>query len=265
MKTEYMFNASSEPGRQQVDCLTSMLDDTSNRMITDLGIAPGWRCLELGAGNGSIAHWLASRVCPDGAVVAVDADTRWLDRAPNVVAHQQDINDGLPGDGGFDLIHARLLLMHLSRREQLLGDLVEALAPGGWLLLGELSGRRATAVAASDPADTALFERVLEVGMNRVARPGGMDLEWGHDVADHMLRAGLTQVRSEEFAFTAAGGSPGLRYYESLLNQVAEPLHDVGITEDELRRFSELMRDPGFMAWSYQFVFTWGRRPPVQD
>lgn len=56
------------------------------------GIQPSWRCLELGAGAGSIAHWLASR-CPDGQVVATDLGTTFLAArsAPNlrVLRHEK--------------------------------------------------------------------------------------------------------------------------------------------------------------------------------
>jgi ubiquinone/menaquinone biosynthesis C-methylase UbiE len=43
-----------------------------------VGIKPSWRCLELGAGAGSVARWLAAWV-PDGSVVATDIDTLFLD------------------------------------------------------------------------------------------------------------------------------------------------------------------------------------------
>jgi 2-polyprenyl-3-methyl-5-hydroxy-6-metoxy-1,4-benzoquinol methylase len=38
----------------------------------------GWRCLEVAAGRGSMAVWLAEQVGPAGQVVATDIDTRYL-------------------------------------------------------------------------------------------------------------------------------------------------------------------------------------------
>ena len=52
----------------------------------------GWRCLEFGAGGGSIAAWLCDRVAPDGAVVATDLDTTVLEE----VAHPDLDEDDLP-------------------------------------------------------------------------------------------------------------------------------------------------------------------------
>jgi predicted O-methyltransferase YrrM len=48
------------------------------RHLIDLGIAPGWRCLEVGAGGGGVARWLAERVGETGRVVATDINTRFL-------------------------------------------------------------------------------------------------------------------------------------------------------------------------------------------
>jgi ubiquinone/menaquinone biosynthesis C-methylase UbiE len=49
-------------------------------------VQPGWRCLEVGAGRGSMAVWLAEQVGPTGHVVATDVDTRYLERldVPNL-------------------------------------------------------------------------------------------------------------------------------------------------------------------------------------
>src|SRR6266436_997381 len=41
---------------------------------------PGWRCLEVGAGRGSMAVWLADRVGEGGKVVATDIDVTYLKR-----------------------------------------------------------------------------------------------------------------------------------------------------------------------------------------
>src|SRR3712207_7018804 len=49
---------------------------------TALGVGEGWRCLELGGGNGSIAEWLSARVSPSGSVTAIDIDPVLLELIP---------------------------------------------------------------------------------------------------------------------------------------------------------------------------------------
>src|SRR5438093_11116540 len=53
-------------------------DPTSARRLEATGVRAGWRCLEVGAGHGSIARWLASQVAPSGSVVALDLETSLL-------------------------------------------------------------------------------------------------------------------------------------------------------------------------------------------
>jgi trans-aconitate methyltransferase len=43
------------------------------------------------------------------------------------------VTDPLP-EASFDLIHARLVLVHLPEREKVLARLMAALKPGGWLV-----------------------------------------------------------------------------------------------------------------------------------
>ena len=52
-------------------------DPYTTARIEALGIADDWHCLEIGAGKGSMAYWLADR-CPRGRVVATDLDTSLL-------------------------------------------------------------------------------------------------------------------------------------------------------------------------------------------
>src|SRR6476661_6666238 len=58
-------------------------------------VQPGWRCLEVGAGRGSMAAWMAEQVGPTGQVVATDIDTRYLSRLdiPNLEVIQHSILD----------------------------------------------------------------------------------------------------------------------------------------------------------------------------
>ena len=103
----------------RLSALASMFDATTQRHLLGRGVGPGWHCLEVGGGGGSIASWLANRVLPDGRVVATDLDTRFLETLsiPNLEVRRHDIvTDPLP-ESTFDLIHVRLVLVHLSQWE----------------------------------------------------------------------------------------------------------------------------------------------------
>lgn len=74
-----------------------------------MGVNPGWMCLEVGGGGGSIARWLGEKVGADGHVVVTDINPRWLDiQAANVeLRHHDIVSDELP-EHAFDPIHAHV-------------------------------------------------------------------------------------------------------------------------------------------------------------
>ena len=53
-------------------------DPTTFAHLDRIGVGAGWRCLEVGAGGGSVAAWLGERVGPTGHVLALDLDLRHL-------------------------------------------------------------------------------------------------------------------------------------------------------------------------------------------
>ena len=123
--------------RRRLSLLEEVADPLSIRHLEARGVGPGWRCLEVGGGGGSIAAWLARAVGPTGHVLATDIDTRFLDdlAAPNLVVRRHDIAaDDLP-DGAFDLVHARAVLHHLPDHDRALARMTAALRPGGWLVV----------------------------------------------------------------------------------------------------------------------------------
>jgi len=123
---------------ERLDLLEQIYDPSSRRRRAL--VQPGWRCLEVGAGRGSMAVWLAAQVGPTGRVVATDVDTRYLSRLaiPNLEVIEHNILDD-PLDvlepGSFDLVCSRLMLFHLrDRQEEAIRQMAACLRPGGWLV-----------------------------------------------------------------------------------------------------------------------------------
>lgn len=255
----YAFSNRAPQGRQQLDALQDYLDPITTSCLAETGVAAGARCLELGPGGGSIAGWLVERTGPTGQVTAVDKDLSRLPAIPGLEVREHDLQRGLPLPGPYDLIHARLVLVHLPNRRELLRQLVAALAPGGALVLGEFSAAPLAVLTAADPADAALFSRVIDT-MRTVLIGHGVDLDWAHQAHAAMVGAGLTRVRTLEHAESWSGGG-GCRLHAANASYLADRLRHAGVTWAELRRFQELMDDPRFSARSWQFVCTRGRAP----
>src|SRR5216684_6101782 len=120
--------------------LESALDPGTRDHLTRLGVGPGTRCLEVGAGGGSVAFWLAERVAPGGLVVATDLETDFLETAapgyPTLKVLTHDITaEDLPT--GFDFVHARWLVEWLPDKRLALQRMANALRPGGVVLIEE--------------------------------------------------------------------------------------------------------------------------------
>ncbi|GAA3585010.1 methyltransferase domain-containing protein [Amycolatopsis ultiminotia] len=258
--SEYLFDTGSPQGQEHVTGLESILDAKTVEFLGVAGIEPGQRCLELGAGSGSIARRMAERTGAAGTVVAVDLDTGHLVERPGLDVHRHDINDGLPVPGPFDVIHARLVLVHLPRREQIFEMLVDALAPGGWLVLGDCY-RLPQPITAPGEADEEVFRKVWRIASEIVGPAAGQDFGWAHRAYRRMAAAGLDELYAEDFSETAAGDGPHGRISAALVRQAEAPLLAAGCTPDELARFHELLRDPGMRYWFFGIVYTRGRKP----
>lgn len=257
---DYLFDTGSALGAEHLAALERQLDPATLQHLPSDVHGSGWRCLDLGSGAGSIATWLARRVGPRGEVHAVDLDTSRLDPDSGVRIHRHDVREGLGVPGPFDLIHARLLLVHLPDRERIFDELVDALAPGGLVVLGDVSARPLTVVAAPDQDSIDLWQRIQRLSHEVVSPRVGMDFGWGHRVAPRMIDAGLTEVTATETAHLDTGGELGCLLHANLNRQAEPALLAAGATPAELADYRALVANPRFRVWSYQFVCASGRR-----
>src|SRR6516162_5678939 len=167
--------------RERLALLTQFADPITTRRLTDLGVGPGWRCLDVAAGNGSVARWLAERVGREGRVVATDLNPRFLGGhgLPNVEVRRHNILEDDLEAAHYDLVHCRALLMHLPDPVRALRRLVDAVRPGGWLLAEEADG--SSSFGAADPGHTraAGFDRRTRALRAALKATGTMDLELG--------------------------------------------------------------------------------------
>src|SRR5215472_6729260 len=133
----YLFEHSWENERERLAAIEGGLDGSSIACLNAIGVGPGWRCLEVGAGAGSIARWLCERVTSTGAVVATDLETSFLEKleASNLEVRCHDISSDPLEEGAFDLVHARKVLEHLPKPEPALERRYRATKHGGWFPL----------------------------------------------------------------------------------------------------------------------------------
>lgn len=262
----YTLSNADEPARARLAALEAVYNQGTFRVLTTLGIGPGWRCLEIGAGGGSVAAWLADRVGSSGQVCATDIDTRFLRglpaQYPQLEIQEHDIAARVLPKDAFDLVHARLVLEHLPGRTAALRHLVDALAPGGWLVVEAIDFVSEQPDPALNAVDTALFAR-LHAGRAQFLADRGFDLAFARGLARRLRTLGLIEIETEGRAYTWRGGSAGSRVWRGSLAQLHLQLIEGGYFEaEELRRIELMLDDPGFAATSPMVLAVWGRRKP---
>jgi len=194
--TPYLLDNAQPHASRRMQVLARLYDRTTQRALMDAGIQPGWDCLEVGGGGGTIARWMAGQVAPAGSVLCTDIDPRHLGGAalPNLRIERHDIaRDALP-DARFDLIHARLVLIHIPEREAVLARLVAALKPAGWLLIEDFD-----VLSMLPDRDVNPFEVTLATAdaMRTYMNRGGVDARSGRLLHGRFRALGLRNVNAE--------------------------------------------------------------------
>jgi SAM-dependent methyltransferase len=258
----YTFDNDDPAAAERLDLLSAVLDGFTISGLSGLGDLTGRRCLELGAGNGSIAGWLADQAGPSGHVVATDINTRHIptDRGYRVVRHDLT-RDSVP-DGPWDLIHARLVLRHLPARHDILRRLVSALAPGGVLAIGEWDTYRGGLVlAAPEPEAVRLFDTYMNSVEQMLRDARAVDVEWPWQVHAAMTGAGLADVDTVVHARSWPGGSAGALHHAATISLLRTRILAVGMTGEQLDRLCGFLRDPRMVVRGLLSTLTVGRQP----
>jgi len=256
MTQTYVFTNHGPHGAEQHRCLAASYDSITTERLASTGVTDGWHCLEVGAGRGSVARWLAQRVAPTGSVLAADIEPDSIASHPNLTAVKHDIaHDPLPA-ARFDLIVARMVLQHLPQRNESVRKFVDALKPGGWLQIDEVDTAYEPVLLA---ADAALYEKFLAAKTSHMRSQGG-DPEWGRKVAGAMRAAGLVDIDPRPHIASRYAGSPELALQFNHTYQLRDGLLAAGMTDAELARVREVMTDPEFRATSSVLHSVQGRK-----
>jgi SAM-dependent methyltransferase len=259
-RTRHVFGDHSEHAREQHRWLSLAYDPMTTARLDEAGVAPGWRCLEVGAGNGSVAVWLAQRVAPTGTVVATDLRPEHIPAADRLEIVRHDVaRDPLP-DGEFDLVHVRLVLRLLPERLRVLAKLVRALKPGGVLQIDEFDITYGPALLLPDPAARDLYETFMETKTRLMTRMG-TDVAWGRKAAAAMRQAGLVDVDPQPRLEQWNAESPGVRVLANHTRHLRDHFVREGMSDRRLADVRALLAHPDFRASSYAIYSVLGRRP----
>lgn len=258
--TDYASGALSKDTPEEIERLRLLEEwgDPETRLVLRaVGLRRNWRCLEIGAGAGSVARWMAA-ACPDGSVVAVDIDTRYLGGSEhaNLEWRTGDIRGLDFAPGSFDLVHSRLTFCHLPEREELVAEAVRWLRPGGWFALGD---PMCVPAAESVHEPIRRFFGALETGW--VAQ--GSDMTgWAMTIPARLALAGLREVGVRTRPNCLGERGPYGALAAANIRQQGAYLVRAGLlAQHEVDAVSRLCADPDFTDLRSVMVYSWGRKP----
>ena len=205
-ESEYLLTNAREETIARFDALEEAFDFVTTGHLGRIGVASGWRCLELGAGGGSIAAWLATQVGSAGSVVATDLDvsrfrTHSLDQLE--VRRLDLVTEALPV-GPWDLIHERLVLRHVPARWRC----SIGWSPR-WRRADGSSSRTSTPPRSAPPTATGRHELIARVAVafNRLLADRGGVSSFAANARRELMNRGLVDTGSSGHVSIASGGT----------------------------------------------------------
>jgi SAM-dependent methyltransferase len=254
---EYTLSHELVGERQRLELMSALLDPLERARFAHLGVRQGWRCLELGCGNGSIAQALAEAVAPTGHVVASDIDLAYIAdlQMPCLEVRRIDILQDPIEEGCYDFVVARALLHHLTPAHKALERMIAALKPGGVLLSIEPDMLPCT---VTEPAAMRAFWQ----GWLKWSVEAGIDYSIGRKIPAWLDSLGLEEVAGEGHTAQFNGGSRWATYWTSTIRELAPALLKSGhVTGKMLEDFYSCYEDPHYWTSIMTFVENWGCKP----
>ncbi len=250
---QYLFDHNAaERELARLRMIEAAVDPETIRILESTNIAPGWTCLEVGAGAGSIVEWMGTRVGPQGEVVAVDRKTAYLRRfssSPYRVWEGDFVT--LPINTKADVLHARYVLIHNQQDGGLLNKMRSTVKPGGSVLLEEPDFTSADVLNRSGEAGC----RRVNEAICRMFTDAGLDPGYGLGLPRKVAAAGFTIVYIQARLHLCPGASP----IADMMAESALVLHKeytgTGIASDQdIDRYVRQARDPEYWSVYYSTI-----------
>ncbi|MEV7525133.1 methyltransferase domain-containing protein [Streptomyces sp. NPDC091371] len=254
---ERVFRPGDRGEDDRIDLGALTYDDTTMARLRQLGVGPGWTCLEVGAGTGTVARRLLGEAGVE-RVLAVDRDVRFLAAhpVPGLSTLQADITAEGFSPGLFRLVHARFVLMHLPSPQRLVSRLAGLLAPGGVLVVSDAVD------LTTDSAPVTPYTQAIAAMWQGLRDSIGTDVSQVPRRPDQLRAAGLEPVAAEIHVPPLLPGSAISRFWADTWDRARTAMVATGLVDDA--RLDEAVRyldSPGCTGLSPGMLTAWGWKP----
>ncbi len=234
-------------------------DPATIPLLERTGIQPGWACLELGPGAGSILQWMGAPVGTEGIVLGVDKTIRFLQKfsTPPFVLREGNFLDVAINDK-FNLAHTRYVLIHNQQDVEMLTKIHDLLKPGGMVLIEEPDFT--SAKLCGDNSDfpharvnSAICHMFINLGLNPA---------YGLSLPQKLQRCGFQIIETQSNIHLNEGNSP----MANVMAESAVALHKEycgtgECSEQDIQAYIRNAHTPGFWTIYHSTVSVIAKRP----
>ena len=258
----YLLDNRNSEAADRFVALSALFDPVSLRQFDACGFGTGWRCWEVGAGGSALVRQMAARIGDSGRVLATDIDDAWARAAAsaNVEVRRHDVALDAPPEGPFDLVHARLVLVHVPERERALRNMVAALGPGGWLVVEDADPTLQPLSCIDAAGQEQELANRIRSGFRQLMAARGTDLSFGRRLPRMFRECGLEDVVAEGYFPVARPECLPLEI--ATIGMIREQLLANGIaTEEEIERHLRNVRSGILDLTQPPLISVRGRKP----
>lgn len=258
----YLLENRNDEAAVRFTSLSALFDPGTLRQFGACGMTAGWQCWEIGAGGQSLVRKMAGLVGRTGRILATDIDTSRVMEAAreNVEVHIHDVALDPPPCNAFDLVHARLVLVHVNDRQRAFENMLASLRPGGWLVL-EDADPELQPLSCIDPHEPGqgLANR-LRRGFRTLLATRGVDLAFGRKLPRMFRAAGLESISADAWFPVAMPECMALEV--STMNMIRDELLGHGVaTHAEIEQHLDNVRSGRLDLSQPPMISVRGRKP----
>jgi SAM-dependent methyltransferase len=239
----YLYDNRQTSSGKRLRGLEAVEDANTISLLKDLTELDGSICLEIGAGSGSIAEWLARKVGASGSVTATDIEPNNLSGSGFKVLRHDIERDELP-TSFFDFIHVRHVLIHLTNPVKALQAIHQSTKIGGAVLIEESD----LSTWKADGNSSSTIREIFQNGVGAVLstyESRGMDTRIGTKLYALLGSAGFAECRQSEYVRSVIGGADEATYQSETATQLADVLGAADDRTKSIRRLADCLLNPG--------------------
>lgn len=264
-----MSTPSDETRKQEIDRLiiqAKCWEPETEVLFDQIGVHPGWKCIDVGCGPAGVLSPLSQRVGAQGQVIGVEEDSYSIRAAKNLVDSKNLTNvEIIKGNiftsslkkHAFDLCHMRFVFNQEGCDQELLENMITLTRPGG-IIVSQESDWTTWKCYPPQPSWSTLRDAMIAL-----FEISGGDINAGLRTYPMFHKANLSEIQIRTAIFAMPVGHPyrsGLIQYALTMKKrilAAQLLTEIAFNEN-IEACQDVITNHSIIIFSYAVTQVWG-------